>query len=51
VAVGGLGGCLDPVATGPYDGSRAIREEKTERRRNLGPTRPPELAWWKTSAC
>jgi hypothetical protein len=34
VAVGGLGGCLDPMATGPYGGSRATREEKTARRRN-----------------
>jgi hypothetical protein len=26
---GGLGGCLDPVATGPYGGSREEQEEKT----------------------
>jgi hypothetical protein len=34
VVVGGLGGCLDLVTTGSYGGSRAIREEKIERRRN-----------------
>jgi hypothetical protein len=45
--VGGLGGCLDPVATGPYGGSRVTREEKTARRRNRGPTQPPAQARWK----
>jgi hypothetical protein len=38
VVEGGLGGCLDPTVTGPYGESRAIREEKTARRRNRGPT-------------
>jgi hypothetical protein len=47
VVVGGLGGCLDPMATGSYGGSRATREEKTARRRNWGPTRPPVQARWK----
>jgi hypothetical protein len=42
--VGGLDGCLDLVETEPYDGSKAIREEKTMRRRNRGPARPPALA-------
>jgi hypothetical protein len=51
VVVGGLGGCLDLVTTGSYGGSRAIREEKTERRKNRGPAWPPELAWWKTLVC
>jgi hypothetical protein len=41
------GGCLDPVATGPYGGSRAAREEKTTRRRNRGPAQPPMQARWK----
>jgi hypothetical protein len=34
VVVDGLGGCLDPMATGPYGGSRAEKEEKIARRRN-----------------
>jgi hypothetical protein len=29
---GGLGGCLDPVATGPYGGSREEQEEKCHTR-------------------
>jgi hypothetical protein len=44
MVVGGLGGCLDPTAIGPYGGSRAIREEKTARRRNREPTRSPAQA-------
>jgi hypothetical protein len=36
---GGLGGCLDPAAIGPYSRSRVTREEKTARRRNRGPAR------------
>jgi hypothetical protein len=42
--VGGLSGCLDPVANESYGGSRAIREEKTTRRRNREPTRSPVQA-------
>jgi hypothetical protein len=45
--VAGLAGCLDPVVTGPYVGSRATREEKTTTRRNRGPARPPAQARWK----
>jgi hypothetical protein len=44
VVVDGLGGCLDPMATGPYGGSRAEKEEKIARRRNRGPGRSPAQA-------
>jgi hypothetical protein len=30
-AVGGLGGCLDPMVTGPYGGSRAEKRRRQKR--------------------
>jgi hypothetical protein len=33
VVVGGLDGCLDPAATGPYGGSRTEKEENIARRK------------------
>jgi hypothetical protein len=44
------GGCLDPMTTGPYGGSRVTREEKTARRRNRGPAWPSAQARWKKTS-
>jgi hypothetical protein len=41
------GGCLDPMETGPYGGSRVTRKEKTAGRRNRELAHPPVQARWK----
>jgi hypothetical protein len=43
------GGCLDSAATGPYGGGSRSTREKTVRRRNRGPARPPTQAQWKNT--
>jgi hypothetical protein len=44
VAVGGLDGCLDPAATGPYGGSRMEKRGEYSKEENRGPARSPAHA-------